>query len=182
MEMRTMQNPPKPTVIRTDATGLASFTDDALLVLEISKREIEAGSIASSLERLHAVAESRETALRYKESLVIQVVGYDDDPRELAEIPEVRAFFARLTLEWPHWLWFLHRQVGAIHLLMALLCRIKIHRAGLRTGTEFLDGKELAAKMIDLFERGNAMFQAFGISEAEAQASADSACAELVPR
>lgn len=108
---------PKPSVVRTDAAGLAAFEGDALLVLEISKREIETGNIASALERLHAIAESRETALRYQECLVIQVVGYDTDPRELAEIPEVRAFFARLAKEWPHWMWFLHRRVGAIHLL-----------------------------------------------------------------
>ncbi len=121
---------PKPSVVRTDAAGLADFEGDALLVLEISKREIETGNIASALERLHAIAESRETALRYQECLVIQVVGYDTDPRELAEIPEVRAFFARLAKEWPHWMWFLHRRVGAIHLLMALLCKVKIHRRG----------------------------------------------------
>lgn len=177
-----MPNHPRRTVVRTDATGLASFAGDALLVLEISKREIETAYIASALERLHVIAESREAALRYRENLVIQVVGYDDDRRELAEIPEVRAFFARLTHHWPHWLWFLHRRIGAIHLLMALICQVKIHRKGSMTGIEFLVPNELAGKMTDLFTRGNAMFQAFGISEAEAQASAESACAELAPR
>jgi hypothetical protein len=93
----------------------------------------------------------------------------------------VCGFFARLAKEWPHWLWFLHRRVGAIHLLMALLCKVKIHRRGTSTGTEFLDRYELAAQMADLFQRGNAMFEAFGISEGEAEASCESACAELVP-
>lgn len=172
---------PRPSAVRTDAAGLAAFQGDALLVLEISKREIETGNIASALERLHAIAESRETALRYRECLVIQVVGYDADPRKLAEIAEVRAFFARLAQEWPHWMWFLHRNMGAIHLLMALLCKVKIHRKGLSTGTEFLDGNELASQMTDLFRRGNAMFEVFGISEGEAEASCESACAELAP-
>ena len=112
---------------------------------------------------------------------MIQVLGYDSDHRELAEIPEVRAFFARLAKEWPHWMWFLHRRVGAIHLLMALLCKVKIHRRGASTGTEFLDRYELAAQMADLFQRGNAMFDAFGISEGEAEESCNSACAELAP-
>ena len=112
---------------------------------------------------------------------MIQVLGYDSDHRELAEISEVRAFFARLAQEWPHWMWFLHRRVGAIHLLMALLCKVKIHRRGGSTGTEFLDRYELAAQMADLFQRGNAMFDAFGISEGEAEESCNSACAELAP-
>ena len=34
--------------------------------------------------------------------------------------------------------------------------------------------------MLDLFERGNAMFLAFGITPAQSEASAASACAELV--
>ena len=45
---------------------------------------------------------------------------------------------------------------------------------------EFLDRHELAQKMLDLFERGNAMFLAFGITPAQSEASATSACAELV--
>ena len=49
---------PRPSVVRTAADGLAAFEGDALLVLEISKSEIETGNIASALERLHAIAES----------------------------------------------------------------------------------------------------------------------------
>lgn len=93
---------PTPSVVRADDAGLAAYEGDALLVLEISKREIDTGKITSSLERLHAIAESREAALRYRECLVIQVVGYDADPRELAVISKVRAFFTQLTQEWPH--------------------------------------------------------------------------------
>lgn len=52
---------PRPSVVRTDADGLAAFQGDALLVLEISKREIETGNIASALERLHAIAECHST-------------------------------------------------------------------------------------------------------------------------
>ena len=47
--------------------------------------------------------------------------------------------------------------------------------------TPDLDRHELAAQMADLFQRGNAMFEAFGISESEAEASCERACAELVP-
>ena len=37
----------------------------------------------------------------------IGVGGYDDDPRQLTEIAEVRAFFARFYEVWPHWLYFI---------------------------------------------------------------------------
>ena len=32
--------------------------------------------------------------------------GYDDDPRELAMIPDARAFYRALYPAWPHWFFF----------------------------------------------------------------------------
>ena len=165
----------------TDADGLASFTDAAMLVLYLSREEVESGNVASALERLHIIADTRESAMRYRESLVFIVCGYDDDPRELAEIPQVRAFFARLVQEWPHWLWFLARGVGAVGLFMSLLCTVKIHRSPGSFGSEFLDSAEMGAILGDLFERGNAIFYAYGITAQEANESAASAIAELLP-
>lgn len=166
-------------LIRTDADGLADNTEPAVLVLDLTRREIESGNVASALERLMVMADTREAALRYRESLLIQVTGYEADRRELPEIPEVRAFFARLTREFPHWLWFLHRRVGAIPLLLALLCKVKIHRAAGSYGTEFLDLNELQRCLLDLFARGNALFEVFDIPDEDAEASANSAVADL---
>ena len=164
----------------TDAEGLAHNTDEALIVLDITRHEIESGNIASMLERLHVLTDSAENVRRYREALVFQIAGYDSDPRELPEIPEVRAFFRRLTTEWPHWLWFLHRGVGAVGLLLALLCDVRVVRQPGGYGTEFLDQAQLAATVADLLDRGNALFAAYGIAEAETAESADSAVSELL--
>ncbi|HNC53746.1 MAG TPA: chlororespiratory reduction 6 domain-containing protein, partial [Accumulibacter sp.] len=164
----------------TDAEGFAHNSDEALIVLDITRHEIESGTIASALERLHVLTDSAENVRRYRESLVFQVGGYDDDPRELPEIPEVRAFFRRLAAEWPHWLWFLHRGVGAIGLLMALLCRVRVVRGSKGSfGTEFESVSELQGTLVELLDRGNALFAAYDISESEAAESATSAVDEL---
>lgn len=175
-----MSQDPKILLMRTDADGLANFNEEALVVLDLTRTEIEAGNISSALERLMALTDSKETALRFQESLLIHITGYDNDPRELVEVPEVRAFFGKLIQQWPNWLWFLMRSVGAIPLLMGLICQVKVNRREDLVGMEFLDRHELAQKMLDLFERGNAMFLAFGITPAQSEASAASACAELV--
>lgn len=174
-----MHKPPTATVILTDAQGLADNDTPAFLVLQISRAEVEAGNIASTLERLHVVAETRESVLRYRESLVFQVLGYDDDPRELPEIAQVRHFFARLVREWPHWLWFLTRDMGAVALLFALLCRVQIHRKGELTGTEFLDMAELVRCFNDMCSRSTSMAQAFALDPKEFTASLESAAREL---
>jgi len=167
-------------VMLTDADGLANNSEPALIVLDITRREIESGNIASALERLHVLTDSAESVRRYRESLVFQIGGYDSDPRELPDIPEVRAFFRRLAAEWPHWMWFLHRGVGAVGLLLALLCDVRVVRGAGSYGTEFLNQAQLAAAVADLLDRGNALFATYGITAEEAAESADSAVAELL--
>jgi hypothetical protein len=54
----------------------------------------------------------------------IGVHGYDDDPRELFEIPEVRVFFRELDRQFPFWFFFLSTASGGLTLLALLLCRI----------------------------------------------------------
>lgn len=171
---------PHPKVIMTDAEGLAANIESALLVLLISRHEIETGNYTSSLERLLVMADSRENTLRYRESLLLQITGYDADRRELPEIPEVRQFFALLTNEWPDWLWFLSREQGTISLLMSLLCKVRIHRANASLGIEFIDKADLEQRLGDLLERGIALFDAFDIPPADAEASANSAINTLI--
>ena len=163
------------TIILTDADGLTKNSLAAVLILQISRNEIEAMNYTSSLERLKVMADSRENTIRYRESLLIQITGYDLDPRELAEIPEVRRFFSRLVNEWPHWLWFLSRAHGTISLFLSLICKIKVHRAQGSYGLEFVQPEELAAKIDDLLTRGIALFDAFNISPEDAEESAKSA-------
>lgn len=74
----------------------------------------------------------------------------------------------------------LHRQVGAIHLLLALLCRVNIHRAAGAYGTEFIDPDELQHRLMGLFGRGNALFEAFDIPDEDAKPSANSAIADIL--
>lgn len=44
----------------TDAEGFAHNSDAALIVLDITRHEIESGNIASALERLHILTDSAE--------------------------------------------------------------------------------------------------------------------------
>ena len=60
------------------------------VVLLISRREVESGDIASVLSRLKPFLATREEAWRYRGQMTLVVDGYNNDPRELVDIPEVR--------------------------------------------------------------------------------------------
>lgn len=152
----------------------------ALVILEISRAEIEAQNIASALERLHALCDTAETVMRHRERLLLSFAGFDGDSRELPEIPQVRTFVQRLAHEWPHWMWFLNREPGHIALFMTHLCRVRIHRRGGAFGTEFLDYDELNQHFADLLERGLALFEAFDVPANLVEESATSAAHALL--
>lgn len=149
-----------PKVIITDAEGFAKNTDPVFLILVISRQEIKTGKFGSALHRLHVMTDSTENILRYRESMTFQVEGYDQDHRELPEIPEVRAYFKALAQAWPHWIWYLFRGTGSIALLMSLLCQVRVIR-GTRGdfGTEFDDKVEISAVINDLLDRGSKLFE-----------------------
>jgi hypothetical protein len=62
--------------------------------------------------------------LRFFGKVDFRIHGYDNDPRELFEIPEVRSFVRLLDEQFPFWFFFLTTETDAIKLLMFSLCRI----------------------------------------------------------
>jgi hypothetical protein len=76
------------------------------LVLMASRAEVEAGDVAHALASLRKLLEP-ESAKRLKGRLIFGIRGYDEDPRELYEIPDVRAWVNALEREFPYWFYFL---------------------------------------------------------------------------
>ena len=70
--------------------------------------------------------------------------------------------------------------MGVVGLLLALLCEVRVVRQTGSYGTEFLDQAQLAAAVADLLDRGNVLFAVYGVTEAEAAESANSAVDELL--
>ena len=66
--------------------------------------------------------------MRFRDQVVFGVDGYNDDPRELFEIPEVRTFIRDLDSKWPFWFFFLSKATNALKMIMFSLCRYQ--RAG----------------------------------------------------
>lgn len=168
-----------PQLIFADADDFATNKEPAIVVLSILREHIETGYAASLLERLHILTDSAEKTRLYRDSVAISVDGYDEDPRELCEIPEVREYFQKVTTEWPHWLWFLNREMGSVSLIISMLCKVKVEKieGGFNTHVESIP--DMVSKVSDLFFRGNALFYSFGITVQEANESAASALAVL---
>jgi hypothetical protein len=69
--------------------------------LMFSRQQIETGDIGEPLEFLRGLTADPRAALDYCGRISLMVDGYNDDPREIFEISEVRAFIKASTRSGP---------------------------------------------------------------------------------
>ena len=84
---------------------LKDLTD--FLTIIISRQEIETNDLSQTIGTLNRLLEDKETIEYFFERVEIGVGGYDNDPRELWDIPEVKLFIQKLDRQFPYWLYFL---------------------------------------------------------------------------
>jgi hypothetical protein len=105
-------------------SNILDGTDVDFLSVFVGREEVEACDPTEVLKTLNKLTANRLTALKFMDKVNIGVHGYDDDSRELFEIPEVRLFFSELDRQFPFLFFFLSTATGALTLLALLLCRI----------------------------------------------------------
>lgn len=102
--------------------------EGALLLITVPRTDIESGDITFALDSLHRISDSQKLAKKYKESIDLSVFGYEDDPRELYEIPEVRNWMQKLDKQFPYWLYFLSKETRSLAFIPLALCDFYIDR------------------------------------------------------
>ncbi|HJV73679.1 MAG TPA: chlororespiratory reduction 6 domain-containing protein, partial [Noviherbaspirillum sp.] len=74
-----------------------------VVVITIQREDIERRKIEPALSSLNRLIDSQEALEASNGTISLMVSGYDDDPRELHLIPEVRTFFLELDEQFPFW-------------------------------------------------------------------------------
>lgn len=108
-----------------DHDGILDSSD--IVVMSFSRREVENGLTGSAVDRLLTLADTAARVRRFAGAVVIQFKGYDDDPREIAQIPDARAFFQAVSEQFCWWMHFLNPdpEANQIPLAIALLTPIE---------------------------------------------------------
>jgi hypothetical protein len=133
------------------------------VVLLISRREVEQANLASVLSRLKVFLATREDAWRYRGQMTLVVDGYNHDPREPVDIPEVRTLLRRLEAEWPYWAFFFNQVDDSIKLLLSCVAGSRY----LGNGAVEMDADLVAAAMARAFGGMNTVFERFNFPEDE---------------
>jgi len=86
-----------------------AVTDPVILML--FRRQVETCDVAEPLVLLRRLTADRQTEIDFCGRISLVVDGYNDDPRELFEVPEVRAYIKRVDQAWPNWFFFLSQPI-----------------------------------------------------------------------
>jgi hypothetical protein len=104
----------------TDGGGnVLSFAD--LITYFASKEDVEAGDIDGALAFLVGLLQPAR-ARRFKSRLFFGISGYDEDSRELFQIPEVRLWMRELDVAFPYWFYFLSKHAATMEFVTFSLC------------------------------------------------------------
>lgn len=133
------------------------------VIIMISRRQVESNDMPSVVNQLKILLASREDCWLYRGQVSLVVDGYEDDPRELVDIPEVRAFLRDFTVQWPYWAFFFNQVDDSIILLGSCVCG-KSYPGG---GTVERDVDKIKQFLLNGFEGMNALFEKHGFPESE---------------
>jgi hypothetical protein len=80
----------------------------------VERDEVEREDISRTQEFLRQLVSDPDVARANEENIDLAFSGYDDDPRELCEIPKVRSFIQGLDKDFPYWLFFMSKSGGGL--------------------------------------------------------------------
>lgn len=109
---------------RQDSPGIYSGHKNIFIC--VPYEEVRSGDIRRVLGELSGFLECREYVVSGRGRVTITFDGYEDDPRNVYKIPEVRRYVLALDKAFPYWFYFinLNLNLNTIKVLALCLCRI----------------------------------------------------------
>jgi hypothetical protein len=99
----------------------------------VPRKEVENCTTDPTLRALNTLMDDPHKFTRFQNNVMISFQGYDDDPRGLFEISEVREFIKELDTQWYSWLFFMTKEpcISPLAIITLCLCRYTRSSAGL---------------------------------------------------
>jgi len=111
------------------------------------------------------ITSCREIALEFMQKVEFSIHGYDDDIRELYQIPEVVRYIGKLNKIFPYWLFYQYSEGKWIHLVMACLSNPTLKRVEGKSAFIEMDTKLMSRHVNRWFISLNELCHKLSISE-----------------
>jgi len=149
----------------------AGLIGSKVVVVTITREDIEACNTAPALRSLNRLVDSRDALEASDGTISLLVSGYDDDPRELHLIPEVRTYFQRLDENFPFWFHVCTRIEHTLRLLFMLLADLTpaTHPNNAASTTYYFANDDLHLFISQRMEAMDSLHAKYGFSEEKSQ-------------
>ena len=127
--------------------------------------DVTAGDISAVLSALKSLSSDRSSAMSAEGAVTLVFHGYDDDPRELEAIPEVRKWFALLFEAWPYWSFFASRIDQTVPLVLTLLLPGEAVAGEPGMAGWSFDADKLEPLLLEMFGHQNELIERLEIGE-----------------
>lgn len=87
-----------------------SYEKANFLSCNLSRKTVESKNISQIAATLAKLTDSVESVNKFKDSLMVTVDGYNDDPRQLWFVSEVRECLGLLDEQFPYWFHFCEKK------------------------------------------------------------------------
>lgn len=151
-----------------------------VVILAIDRESSLRGEVAFAMSQMWPMVSTAGAMRQNAHCLTMTFDGYDNDPRELYEVPEVRAYMRKLLDHCP-WLAYLLSKwdAGIFRILPALMCGTSNSaRNGVRVEV-VVDGTETRQLAMRCIRGAGAHFEQLGIPKAEADAMINELITEI---
>ena len=138
---------------------------DQQVIVVCNSAAITAGDISGVLTALKSLSSDRSSAMSAEGAVTLVFHGYDDDPRELEAIPEVREWFANLFEAWPYWSFFASRIDQTVPLVLTLLLSGETVAGEPGMAGWSFDIDELKPLLLEMFGYQNELIERLEIGE-----------------
>jgi len=133
------------------------------IYLVFSREQIVAGDIQEPLTVLQQLVADPGKAIAASGRISLVIDGYNQDPRELFEIPEVRRYIQLLDASWTYWFFFLSQADDSIKILESCLC----DSIEVVPGVMSIDMQQLEGQLAKHFAAMNRYCASLNFSESE---------------
>lgn len=145
-------------------------------ILLISRQSVNETDTAPVLDRLKLLSATREDCWLYQQQLSLVFEGWDQDPRELTDIGEVRSYVLALSRLWPYWAYFLSYESTDLAIWLACTCGSRF----LGHGAIELDVSRLEKAMAAGYDGMNALWDRHGFPESELEIQSDAFAQKII--
>ena len=132
------------------------------LGVAVSRSDVENGDTSATLGTLSGLLDTDATVRRFRGRVNVSFDGFNDDPREIYEIPEIRRFCAELDARFPYWLYFLSTEDSSLKMMTFCLCRVEKQGPGL----VMLNNTDLGQFLYSHFAAMNELFRRHSLDDA----------------